>query len=91
MLQMPFLVGLSVMPKIQSQSKVPCGLPYWDFIATRLLPCGPVNGSIEKFTGNDSVGPSPGGKEHLTITLHAYTHYVFVFSRGNLLLCDLQG
>ena len=69
----------------------PCGLPYWDFIATRLLPCGPIDGTIEKFTGNDNVGPSPGLKEHLTITLHAFTHYVAVFSRGNFLLCDLQG
>jgi hypothetical protein len=69
----------------------PCGLLYWDFIATRLLPCGPIDGTIEKFTGNDNVGPSPGLKEHLTITLHAFTHYVTVFSRGNFLLCDLQG
>jgi len=74
-----------------SPPDAPCGLPYWDFIATRLLPCGPIDGFIEKFTGSDNVGPSPGLKEHLTITLHAFTHYVAVFSRGNLLICDLQG
>ena len=76
---------------MESPPDAPCGLPYWDFIATRLLPCGPIDGSIEKFTGNDNVGPSPGLKEHLTTTLHAFTHYVAVFSRENLLLCDLQG
>jgi len=69
----------------------PCGLPYWDFIATRLLPCGPVDAPIEKFTGNDDVGPAPGTKECLTVALHAFTHYVAVWSHGNFLLCDLQG
>jgi len=72
-------------------ASAPCGLPYWDFIATRLLPCGPIDGPIEKFTGNDDVGPGPGPKEHLTVALHAFTHYVAVWSRGNFLLCDLQG
>jgi hypothetical protein len=72
-------------------SDPPCGLMYWDFIATRLLPCGPIDAPIEKFTGNDDVGPAPGPKEHLTVALHAFTHYVVVWSRGNFLLCDLQG
>ena len=52
---------------------------------------GPIDGTIQKFTGNDNVGPSPGLKEHLTITLHAFSHYVAIFSRGNYLICDLQG
>jgi hypothetical protein len=70
---------------------LPCGLPYIDFIATRLLPCGPVDGKIEKFTGSDDAGNPPGPGEHMTTALHAFTHYVAVFSRENLLLCDLQG
>ena len=69
----------------------PCGLPYFDFIATRLLPCGVIDAPIEKFTGNDDVGPPPGHKEELTVALHAFTHFIVIFSRGNLLLCDLQG
>ena len=69
----------------------PGGLPYFDFIATCLLPCGPVDGQIEKFTGSDDAGNPPGPGEDLTTALHAFTHYVAVFSRGNLLLCDLQG
>jgi len=76
---------------MESHVDAPCGLPFLDFIATRLLPCGPIDGSVEKFTGNDDVGPSPGPKEHLTVALHAFTHYVAVWSRGNYLLCDLQG
>jgi hypothetical protein len=74
-----------------SIAEPPSGLPFFDFIATRLLPCGPVDAPIEKFTGNDDVGPAPGPKETMTITLHAFTHYVGVLSRGNLILCDLQG
>lgn len=74
-----------------SEAHAPCGLPYFDFIATRLLPCGPVDGVIEKFTGSDDAGNPPGPGEDLTTALHAFTHYVIVFSCGNLLLCDLQG
>ena len=76
---------------ITSIMEPPCGLPFFDFIATRLLPCGPVDAPIEKFTGNDDVGPAPGPKEDMTVTLHAFTHYVWILSRGNLILCDLQG
>ena len=74
-----------------TQDSTPCGLPFLDFIATCLLPCGPIDAPIEKFTGNDNVGPVPGPKEHMTVALHAFTHYTVVFSCGNLLLCDLQG
>lgn len=72
--------------------KPPCELPYCDFIATRLLPCGQIDAPIEKFTKNDDdVSPSPHLKEHLTVSLHAFSHYVFVWSHSNLLFCDLQG
>ena len=69
----------------------PCGLLYFDFIATRLLPCGPIDAPIDKFTGNDDVSPPPGHKEDLTVALHAFTHYIVIFFCRNLLLCDLQG
>ena len=76
---------------ITSITEPPSGLPFFDFIATRLLPCGPVDAPIEKFTRNDDVGPAPGLKEDMTVTLHAFTHYVGILSCGNLILCDLQG
>lgn len=69
---------------------LPCGLPYFDFIATCLLPCGPVDGWIEKFTISGDAGNPPGPGEDLMTALHAFTHYVVVFSCGNLLLCDIQ-
>ncbi|KAF8811671.1 hypothetical protein BYT27DRAFT_7088937 [Phlegmacium glaucopus] len=72
---------------IEPPPEAPCGLPYWDFIATRLLPCGPIDAPIEKFTGNNDVGPAPGHKEHLMVALHAFTHYVAIWSRGKFLLC----
>ena len=76
---------------VTSIAKPPSGLPFFDFMATHLLPCGPVDAPIKKFTGNDDVGPAPGPKETMTITLHAFTHYIGIFSHGNLILCDLQG
>lgn len=69
----------------------PCQLTHFDFIATRLLPCGQIDAPVQKFTGNNDEGGPPTAGEYLTVTLHAFTHYVAVFSRGNLLLCDLQG
>lgn len=66
-------------------------LPFTDFIATQLLPCGPIDQPVQKFTGNDDCGPAPREGDSLTAAIHAFTHYVAVFSRGNLVLCDLQG
>jgi hypothetical protein len=97
-LEFRFNLAGAILGRFVDESKIteptpeaPCGLPYFDFIATLLLPCGPIDAPIEKFTGNDDVGPAPGPKEHLTVALHAFTHYTAVFSRGNLILCDLQG
>ena len=77
---------------VTSIAEPPSGLAFFNFIATHLLPCGPVDAPIKKFTGNDDdIGPAPGPKETMTIMLHAFTHYIGVLSDGNLILCDLQG
>lgn len=72
---------------------LPVGLPYPNFIAMRLLPCSTIDAPIEKFTGNDNAGnpPTKSPGDEMTMALHAFTHYVIVISRGNLVLCDLQG
>jgi hypothetical protein len=57
----------------------PCSLLYWDFIATRLLPCGQIDAPIEKFTGNYDIGPAPEPKEHMMVVLHAFSYYVAVW------------
>ena len=77
--------------ELDEVESTPCGLPYFDFIATRLLPCSPVDGQIEKFTGSDDTGDPPSPGEDLMTVLHAFTHYFAIFSCGNLLICDLQG
>lgn len=61
------------------------------FIATPLLPCGPANGPIIKYTGNDNVGAPPAANDTLTALLHAYTHFTFVYTKGHMVICDLQG
>ncbi|KAJ7210227.1 hypothetical protein C8J57DRAFT_1608161 [Mycena rebaudengoi] len=66
-------------------------LPFTDFIATNYLPCGPVDRPIQKFTGNTDCGAAPAPTDALTMAIHAFTHYVIVFTDKNLVLCDLQG
>ncbi|KAK7055717.1 kinase-like domain-containing protein [Favolaschia claudopus] len=64
-------------------------LGHIDFLATRLLPCGPAHKPIQKFTGNDDCGPEP--TDPLTMTLHAFSHFVSVYTNNDAILCDLQG
>ncbi|KAJ7595750.1 hypothetical protein C8J56DRAFT_756960, partial [Mycena floridula] len=59
-------------------------LKYVHFIANLLLPCGPAD-------GNDNVGPAPTTQDHLTTVLHAFTHFTYVASEGQVLICNLQG
>lgn len=61
------------------------------FLATRLLPCGPNDAAVKKFTGNDDPGSPPSARDHLTHAIHAFSHFSVVYSQGFLLLCDLQG
>jgi hypothetical protein len=63
-------------------------LPHLYFIATPLLPCGPVDPKVEKFTGNGDIGPA---SDHMTKAIHAFAHFSAVYSQNNLLICDLQG
>lgn len=64
-------------------------LPLTHFLATRLLPCGIVDTPIQKFTGNADCGAGP--TDHLTAAIHAFSHYVPIFTDNELVLCDLQG
>ena len=66
-------------------------LPYTSFIATRLLPCGPFDAKVQKFTGNDDPGDMPDKDDHLTMAIHAFAHFSVLYSKHSLLLCDLQG
>lgn len=65
-----------------------CRLPHRHFIATPLLPCGPSDPPIDKYTGNGSVGPA---NNDLTKAIHAFVHFTLTASQNSLLLCDLQG
>lgn len=63
-------------------------LPYLNFLATPLLPCGPVDAPVKKFTGNGSIGDAD---DHITRAIHAFAHFSVLYSQENLLFCDLQG
>ncbi|KAJ6515067.1 hypothetical protein C8R47DRAFT_1276176 [Mycena vitilis] len=67
----------------------PLGLPFLNFLATPYLPCGPVDVAIQKFTGNADCGEAP--KDELTQAIHAFTHFTMVYTRKDLVFCDLQG
>ncbi|KAF8694630.1 hypothetical protein AX14_001999 [Amanita brunnescens Koide BX004] len=58
------------------------------FIATLLLPCGPADSQVQKFTGNDEVGPAT---DDITKAIHAFAHFSLIYSYEHLVFCDLQG
>ncbi|KAI0697863.1 hypothetical protein BC835DRAFT_1215070, partial [Cytidiella melzeri] len=60
----------------------------WVFLATPLLPCGRVDGTVKKFTGNDAPG-DPANQ--LEAAIHAFVHFSYLYSCKTKLLCDLQG
>ena len=74
-----------VIPSPTSNSRP---LPHLYFIATPLLPCGPVDPKVEKFTGNGEIGQA---SDHMTKAIHAFAHFSAVYTQNNLLICDLQG
>ncbi|KAF8804287.1 hypothetical protein BYT27DRAFT_7225417 [Phlegmacium glaucopus] len=74
-----------VIPSPTSNSRP---LPHLYFIATPLLPCGPVDPKVEKFTGNGDIGLA---SDHMTKAIHAFAHFSAVYTQNNLLICDLQG
>lgn len=65
-------------------------LEYRHFIATQLLPCGPID-AIVKYTGNANEGDAPRPGETMLATLHAFAHFTYIYTHGSFLLCDLQG
>ena len=66
----------------------PQALPQKYFLATRLLPCGPHDLKVQKFTGNGTIGTA---EDHLTKAVHAFVHFSLVYSGSDVLICDLQG
>lgn len=62
--------------------------PYQHFIATRLLPCGEIDGPLRKFTGSSEIGKAT---DDLTKAVHAFAHFMLIYTSGFLLLSDLQG
>ncbi|KAJ7590373.1 kinase-like domain-containing protein [Mycena floridula] len=90
MLFHPFYFNMkgSFMGRIQTPSR---WLKYIHFIASPLLPCGPADGNVMNYTGNDNVGPALTAQDHLTRVLHAFTHFTYVASEGQVFICDLQG
>ncbi|KAG6873815.1 hypothetical protein C0992_008400, partial [Termitomyces sp. T32_za158] len=44
-------------------------VPFCDFIATPLLPCGPVDPKVHKYTGNDNSGEA---SDDMTKAIHAF-------------------
>jgi hypothetical protein len=63
-------------------------LPQKYFLATRLLPCGPHDVKVQKFTGNGTIGTA---EDHLTKAVHAFVHFSLAYSDNDVLICDLQG
>ncbi|KAJ7803090.1 hypothetical protein B0H14DRAFT_3884232 [Mycena olivaceomarginata] len=66
-------------------------LPFNDFIATRYLPCSPVDKAIQKFTGNGDCGNPPDQNDALTAAIHAFTHFTILYTGEALVFSDLQG
>ncbi|KAJ2919644.1 hypothetical protein MD484_g837, partial [Candolleomyces efflorescens] len=63
-------------------------MPHKYFVATPLLPCGKLDPKIIKFTGNNGMNtPS----SNIMRAVHAFTHFSWIYSRGHIVFCDLQG
>ncbi|KAG6875309.1 hypothetical protein C0992_004363 [Termitomyces sp. T32_za158] len=63
-------------------------VPFRDFIATPLLPCGPIDPEVRKFMGNDIFGEA---SDDMTRAIHAFVHFSVAYSQDHFLFCDLQG
>jgi len=73
------------------QGVAPVGLHYKHFLATPLLPCGPADAPMAKFTGNENEGSPPKPGNHMEMTLHAFSHFMILYTDKTFMLCDLQG
>ncbi|EDR15925.1 uncharacterized protein LACBIDRAFT_301407 [Laccaria bicolor S238N-H82] len=72
-------------PSLSSGSRI---VPHKYFLATKLLPCSKADGSIKKFTRNDEIG---NAMDDLTKAIHAFAHFLLIYSHSHLLFCDLRG
>lgn len=63
-------------------------VPFQDFIATPLLPCGLVDPKVRKYTGNENFGDA---SDDMTKAIHAFVHFSVAYSQDSILFCDLQG
>ena len=63
-------------------------LPHVGFLATPLLPCGKFDDPVRKFTGSDNLGSA---SDNLTWAIHAFVHFAWIYSREQILFCDMQG
>jgi hypothetical protein len=65
-------------------------VPYKLFLATLLLPCNSTQAVIQKFTGNDLLG-QVGHNDKLSMAIHVFMHFLWVYSHDYMIFCDLQG
>ncbi|KAF8066734.1 kinase-like domain-containing protein [Lyophyllum atratum] len=78
----------SIMGRLERLKSGSTHVPFFDFIATPLLPCGPVDAKVKKFTGNEHFGEA---SDDMTQAVHAFVHFSAVYSDNSILFCDLQG
>ena len=73
---------------LDSESVYEKELGYACFLATRLLPVGPIHKGVQKFTGNCKAGQP---RSPLEEQIHAFVHWVYLYSGRRFIFCDLQG
>ena len=81
----------SILGWLESKTTLDIGtpiLPHTHFLATHLLPCRMFD-KVTKFTGSDDIATPVA--DPMTKAIHAFAHFSYVYSRGFLLFCDLQG
>ena len=68
-----------IIPSPTSESRP---IPYLTFLATPLLPCGPLDAPVKKFTGNGTIGEAD---DHMTRAIHSFAHFSVLYSQESLL------
>ena len=73
----------------RSQPQAVAPYPILDFLRRRcfLVPRR-YDDPVRKFTGSDHLGPA---NNNLIQVIHAFVHFAWVYSREQLLFCDMQG
>ncbi|CAK5279100.1 unnamed protein product [Mycena citricolor] len=74
---------------LEDASRLQDKLPFSNFLATPYLPVGTAEAKIEKFTGGWDCGSPPN--DRLTAIIHAFTHWMIVYTGKQFVLTDLQG